>query len=343
MNWNDYQRLFEIEALNRGMDPPLVAAYLAYADRLVRSGLPIIYDDAHLSGLLGFAEAALKESLRRPNDLYLSYSIPKRSGGFRRIDQPVSSLKSIHTWILRNILDRCSAHPAATAFIRGRSIMDNAAKHVNRVAVLTLDVAAFFDSIRERDVRVVFSRLGYAPSVVDLLIRSTTLNGGLPQGAPTSPSLSNLVMLDCDRSLTEFAEQNQLAFTRYADDFSFSGNYSSRAWVGRTIREVRSQIQRVGLRLNESKTRLMLGHQRQEVTGIVVNTRMNVRRSVRRELRKNVYFAAKYGVAGAAARPDPFGRNPAEHIRGVAEFVRFVGPNDRDALAAIRLLGRVRF
>lgn len=343
MNWDDYQRRFQTEAAAKGFSPSRIREYLVYARRLTDSRLPIIYDAAHLCALLGFEEAGLQEALREPPNLYRAFSIPKRSGGFRRIHEPHEPLKSIQLWILRNIIQHQPAHSAATAFIRGRSIKDNAAPHVNRCAVLSLDASEFFDSVRERDVRVVFSRLGYAPSVVEVLLRCTTLRGGLPQGAPTSPALSNLVMRACDKLLAQFAEANRLAFTRYADDFTFSSERDPRMWVGRTIREVRAQLGQMGIRLNESKTRLMLRHQRQEVTGVIVNTRINTRRSVRRKLRQLAYLATKHGLADATLKSDSLARDPTEHVRGVAEFVHFIEPSDRDALAAIRVFGRVRY
>jgi RNA-directed DNA polymerase len=337
MNWDDYKARFEREALNNGLSTEFVARCLAYAAPLAVQGVPIIYDFAHLSALLGFQEVALKESLLVRAELYTSYFIPKRSAGYRRIDEPKPSLRKIQEWILRFILDRCIPHAAATAFYKGRSIKLNAEPHLNQPMVLSLDIKNFFGSISVVRVGRVFRQLGYASDVADALALLTTFRSGLPQGAPTSPALSNLAMVTADETLAEYAAGSSIRYSRYADDMTFSGRFRP----GFVISFVRRVLAARGLVLNEAKTRLMLRHQRQEVTGVVVNERLQAPRWIRRALRQETYYIRHFGHEAHHERRPSVYENHLGHLRGLAEFVVFLNPNDRDARTAIDVLGSI--
>lgn len=165
------------------------------------------------------------------------------------------------------------------------------------------------------------------------------LRGVLPQGAPTSPALSNLVMARVDETLTQFASRMSLHYTRYADDITLSGSFR----VMPAIQAVMAALGKVELRLNVRKTRLMCRHQRQEVTGVVVNSKIQAPRKLRRQLRQEIYYLQKFGKSGHRPRSLPLHGNRLNHLRGLAEFIRFLDPSDRDAIAAIELLGRFHF
>src|SRR5262249_42451022 len=133
------------------------------------------------------------EELRAVSPSYREFSLPKRSGGTRRILAPVDELKAVQRRILRRLLSRLKCHPAVNGFERGRSIVTNARPHVRKAVVLQMDLKDFFPSTGVRRVRAYFRKIGWNREAANLLVRLCTYEGGLPQGAPTSPRLSNLV------------------------------------------------------------------------------------------------------------------------------------------------------
>jgi RNA-directed DNA polymerase len=339
MDWEQYRRRFEELARRNNIDPERTAAYLTYAEHLAIKNLPIIYDFSHLSLLVGFLPFRLREVFRDPGSYYRTYDIPKRSTGFRRIAQPTGSLRKIQEWILLEILERCQPHDAAMAFVRKRSIKLNAQPHLAQRHVLSLDIKDFFASIKPNKIIRIFEDLGYAADVAKALTHLTTLDGGLPQGAPTSPALSNLIMIDVDRALSAYAIKHGLNYTRYADDLTFSGKFRPAPLIDLCRRVLR----RHQFGLNDTKTRLMSSHERQEVTGVVVNKRIQAPRSVRRKLRQESYFIRKFGTPGHLEWCSSVLSNREDHLRGVAEYVLFLNPEDRDARNIVSLLGRVRY
>lgn len=321
------------------MAPSFVAECLAYAEPLARAGLPVIYDIHHLALESGIPDSILTELLERPDAFYFHYRIPKRAGGFRPISEPLGPLRSVQRWILRNILDRSAPHDAATAFVQGRSIKMNAVPHKGQHKVLSLDIENFFGSVRVGMVVSVFLKMGYSSAVANALAGLTMFEGGLPQGAPSSPALSNLVLIKVDETLEHFASSLSIRYTRYADNMTFSGAFQA----GPVIKRVASALGCIGLRINTRKTRLMGRHQRQEVTGVVVNTKIQAARELRRQLRQEIYYLQRFGSSGHCPRSSALHKNRLDHLRGVAEFIRFLNPSDRDAIAAIHLLGRFDF
>lgn len=339
MTWEEYKIRFAEEATHQGKSPPFVAECLTYAERLFRAGLPVLYDLSHLASEVGVSEQSLLEMMERPDAFYFQYRIPKRTSGFRSICESLWPLRGVQCWILRKILDRRIPHDAAKAFVRGRSIKLNAKDHVGQRRVLSMDVRNFFGSVRRKRVVSVFLEMGYSSTIAHALTDLTMFREQLPQGAPTSPALSNLVMVRVDETLALFASKRSLRYTRYADDITFSGSFRAIP----IIDKVRSALGKVELQLNVRKTRLMCRHQRQEVTGVVVNSKIQAPRELRRQLRQEIYYLRKFGKSGHRPRSSPLHGNRLDHLRGVAEFIRFLNPGDRDAQAAIELLGRYHF
>lgn len=339
MDWDDYKQRFEEAARHQGMDPPIVEGYLSYAEHLYKNDLPVIYNVDHLSAMAGVRGIHFRDILRNPMEHYWSFDIPKPRGGFRRIHQPLGTLREIQVWILSEILNKRPPHELAMAFVRKRSIRMNAQPHVAQPRVLSLDIENFFPSIRPDKVFDIYKGMGYSRTISEALTKLTTLDSGLPQGAPTSPALSNLVMMRVDQSLSKYAARHRLKYSRYADDITFSGFFRPAP----VIDMCRRVLARQKLVLNESKTRLMLPHERQEVTGVIVNKKAQAPRQVRRKLRQEIYYINKYGLAGHLERCASLLANRADHLRGLAEYVVFLNSNDRDAQRVISLLGRVQF
>ncbi len=211
--------------------------------------------------------------------------IPKRSGGTRQLLIPDDATKRLQRRLLQRVLRKLRAHPAAVGFECGKSIVDNALPHVGRSVVIKCDIQDFFDTTTSDRLEVYFRRIGWKPDAASLLVKLTTHAGGLPQGAPTSPRLSNLVNYLLDVRLSNFAELRKGHYTRYADDitFSFPKDYPRR--VRGVVQKVRRVLKRHGYQLNHKKTRILRRHQRQCVTGLVVNDKVQIPRKQRRRLR----------------------------------------------------------
>ena len=269
------------------------------------------HDVGELARRLGMAD---HRQLRRFEPRYREFAIPKRSGGTRRIQAPDEELKRLQRSILRRLLPRLKAHPAATGFERGQSIVTNARAHQGQAVVLRFDLCDFFPSTRAKRVKQYFRRIGWNRPATKLLMRFCTYEGGLPQGAPTSPRLSNLVNYRLDARLAGMAAKLGAVYTRYADDITISfpdeGPAGGRSVeytgldfrTGRrmqlsklernadTIRYVTGFVRKVveaeGYRLHRrKKLSVRRRHHRQVVTGLVVNDQVNLPRSTRRWLR----------------------------------------------------------
>jgi len=161
-------------------------------------------------------------SFRRPSHYHVQL-IPKRSGGVRQLAVPKPRLKAIQRTILAEILSAVPVHPAAHGFCAGRSIHTFVAPHVRPPALMRLDLADFFPSLRFSRVAAFFRTAGYPEPVADALAALCTHEGSLPQGAPTSPALANALAYRLDCRLAGLARSAGLQYTRYADDLAFSG------------------------------------------------------------------------------------------------------------------------
>lgn len=220
---------------------------------------------------------------------YSQFQIPKRSGGSRTIHAPAPGLKAIQRTILRRVLGKLKAHPCATGFERGHSIVTNALPHVGRGVIIKLDVKDFFTSTTTARVGEYFRAIGWDSEAAELLTAICTTQGALPQGAPTSPRLSNLVNYRLDARLAALAGARGASYSRYADDITFSDSQTSTDAQTRAndlIRATRQILKDSGYQLHtDKKLRIARRHDRQIVTGIVVNQKPNLPRKTRRLLR----------------------------------------------------------
>ncbi|MBT3200065.1 MAG: RNA-directed DNA polymerase [Phycisphaerales bacterium] len=217
---------------------------------------------------------------------YDKFTIPKRSGGQRQIMAPCPKLKEMQSRILHRLLGGLRAHRSAMGFERDRSIVTNALPHVGAAVIVRMDIRDFFPSTDAARVHAYFRGIGWDTEVVDLLVKLTTLDGGLPQGAPTSPRLSNLLNYLMDARLDGLARSQGGVYTRYADDMTFSfptdkGNHKT-AIVSATKDIVGEYGYRLHLR---RKLSIRRSHQQQLVTGLVVNEKPALPRKLRRKLR----------------------------------------------------------
>jgi retron-type reverse transcriptase len=239
-------------------------------------------DVNELASRMGLAADELKSI----KPAYAEFTIPKRSGGERRVRAPERRLKGVQRLLLHRVFGRLRAHPAAHGFERGRSIATNAALHAGKAVVVKLDVRDFFDSTRAGRVRRYMRRIGWSREASALIERLCTHKGGLPQGAPTSPRLANLVNFGLDAAMTTLARRLGADYTRYADDLTISFDRDDARAIGKAIRFARRIFKKEGYELHDrTKLRVMRRHERQLVTGLVVNERPALPRRTRRWLR----------------------------------------------------------
>lgn len=263
---------------------------------------PARFDLAELSRRVGLSADALRSLPIK----YHEFQIPKRSGGMRTIQSPDDQLKNVQRLILHRVLGRLRAHECAHGFEAGRSIVTNALPHANSAVILKLDIRNFFPATTTDRVRAYFLKIGWDTAAADALTRICTHKGGLPQGAPTSPRLSNLVNFAMDARLAAAArgfrrvginpktlepvlnERTilEMVYTRYADDITFSFAEDGREVIHTMIRITKKVLSDYGYELHQrTKLQIRRRHERQMITGLVVNEHAQLPRETRRRLR----------------------------------------------------------
>lgn len=256
---------------------------------------PFLYDVEQLSGLFQLNRKRLFDMMRGAEEHYRPIELKKKNGGTRLLHEPDRKLKQIQHTILRDILMKFSPSPYAKAYVRRRTLTDNAAPHVGRRYLLKLDIADFFGSIRFAQVySAAFGREHFPRQVGVILTSFCCYKGVLPQGAPTSPALSNLVMRGFDDRIGQWCAQRGVAYTRYSDDMTFSADEP----LYHVYQKVKAMLAEAGFRLNEEKTRFVTSASRQSVTGLTVNEKVAVSRAYKRRVRQEAYYALKYREMG---------------------------------------------
>lgn len=228
------------------------------------------------------------EQLTGVNVQYRRFEVPKRSGGTRTLEAPADGLKAVQRTILRRLLGRLRAHEVCHGYERGRCIATNAAPHVGAAVTLKLDIRDFFPTTAADRVEAYFRAIGWDRKASALLTRLTTNGKGLPQGAPTSPRLANLVNFPMDARLAGLARKLGATYTRYADDMTFSWPAEDRARriLAEAIGSAKAILREYGYTMHHArKLRVARAHQRMLVTGLVVNRKLALPRTTRRWLR----------------------------------------------------------
>jgi retron-type reverse transcriptase len=287
---------------------------------------------------------------------YVRFTVPKKSGGVRELSAPHRDLAAAQRWIFQNIIQRLPTHPAAHGFVPGRSIRSNALPHVGRQIVVNADLKDFFPTITFHRVRGAIEQLGYSPAVASILAllctespRRTVEYAGrtfhvatgpraLPQGACTSPALSNLIARRLDSRLGGIAAKLGWRYTRYADDLSFSAPAEAKPqeMTGYLLARIRHIAEDEGFFINEKKTRVLKQSTAMAVTGVIVNRRAGVRRREARRLRAILHNAKKHGLAAQNRTGDP---QFEARLRGQIAFVHMINPDQcRPLLAALNTI-----
>lgn len=242
-------------------------------------------DRYDLQDLLSRLGMTADELSRCPEPVYRCVQIPKRSGGFRRLEIPDPATLALQRRILRRLLSGLRCHAAAVGFEPGLNIVDAAWPHVGKRVVIRIDIRQFFESTSSERVAEWFRHIGWNAEATAFLVKMVTCNGHLPQGAATSPRLSNLVNARMDAALQSLATRFRGDYTRYADDITLSFNIRSGRRLRGIIQIVRRILKQAGYQLHGRKTRVLRRHQRQQVLGLTVNDKVQLPRQLRRRLR----------------------------------------------------------
>ncbi len=261
---------------------------------------------------------------------YRRWQIPKRSGGSRTITAPKRGLKAAQRWVLRNIAEKLPVHGAAHGFMSARSIVTNAQVHAGADVVVKVDVKDFFPTVTWRRVKGLFRKAGLNEATSTMLAMVCTeaprdivefRGRALPQGAPTSPAITNAICLRLDRRVSGLARALGMVYTRYADDLTFSWRKSddrAKAPVGALLSGVKKILRAEGFVLHPDKTMVMRDGDRQKVTGLVVNKADGSPAArVPRETLRKLRAAIKNRELGRPGKGD----ETIDQLKGMAAFV----------------------
>ena len=233
-----------------------------YIQVLRANNLPIIFSLKHFATLLDINYLNVKDLIRNRGKNYKSYRLRKKRGGYRWIMSPSKQLKTIQNWIFYNILIKVEINEKAIAFRKKYSILDGASFHVNKAVVINIDLYRFFDTITERRVYGLFKSLGYHENLAVDFAKLCTVNPHkkywedvkeenifskkhmeskfaiLPQGAPTSPIISNLILRKLDKRINTACKKINNTYSRYADDLSISASNLNKLCSYNTLKTI---------------------------------------------------------------------------------------------------------
>jgi hypothetical protein len=276
---------------------------------------------------------------------YHSWKVPKRSGGERTITAPLPQLKELQRWALRNYFEKLPVHGAAHGFLTARSVLTNALAHTNADVVVKLDVKDFFPTVTWKRVKGLLRKAGVTEQVATLLallcteaprqlieFRGKTLHvatgpRALPQGAPTSPAITNALCLRLDQRLSALASDLGFVYTRYADDLTFSFRKTperKRPALGILVEKTKDILKSEGFTLHAKKTQVLRRGAAQRVTGLTINAAgpqvapARVSRDVIRRLRAAIHNRQK-------GKPAREGESLA-HLQGMAAWIFMSDP-----------------
>lgn len=320
---------------------------LSHSDEVLRQRFYLLQTRQDIAALLEVTDGSLTYHLFRsdPAERYRTFEIPKRRGGVRAISAPQTALKLIQRKLNQVLVAVYEPRRSIHGFVRDRNIITNATKHVGREWVFNIDLEDFFPTITFARVRAMFMSKPYGlpAAAATVLAQICCHDGRVPQGAPTSPIVSNMICAPLDAQLRRLAERHRAYYTRYADDITFSCHarrFPNSLAVPDGVKvvlglELVAAIEKAGFRVNAAKVRLQHRLGRQEVTGLVVNRKVNVDRRLIRQVRAMLYAWKRHGYNAAEAEfrarwdrharsydsPEPTFRNV---VRGKLEFIASV-------------------
>lgn len=326
---------FIIEAQKHNKSKEYIDACVSYGKILEEKKLPVIFSLEHLviqigiesdylRNLLGEGKNNISYDYEHKYKRYNYFKLKKRNGSFREIMAPAKDLKYIQKWILVNILEHYPLAESCKGFRKKISIYDNAKVHEHSEIILKVDLLKFYDTITEKRVYGTFKNMGYIENLAYTLAKITTAKHRLdywvnvekesgeqlkqllsekppilPQGAPTSPMLANIIATKMDFRLEALAKKMNFRYSRYADDLTFSiqkeGKLPSLKLISKIITDE-------GFFINKEKTKYMKKGCKQYVTGLTTTNGVNVSKKYRKEIAEHIFYCRKYGVASHLKR-----------------------------------------
>lgn len=319
--------------------------------KLEEQDLPLIEDVSDLAKAMEIPEGQISclAYHRKASEIdhYDRYKIPKKSGGIRLISSSKPLLRKAQEWILDQVLNKIPLHPAAKAFRKEHSIVDNAKVHVDNQTIIKMDLKDFFPSIRFRRVKGLFQCFGYNEGVAsifallctDSVRMEASLDGKkyhvalgeryLPQGACTSAAITNIICKRLDARMTGLCNKLGFVYSRYADDMVIS-HPDPAAKVGHVLNYTKEIIEDESFVLHPDKLKVMRPHQRQAVTGVVVNEKLAISRKDMRAFRSFLHHYEKEGVEVMNQR---IGKNAENYAKGYWAFIKMVNEEQAKKVA----------
>jgi RNA-directed DNA polymerase len=354
--WNPQR--YRIDGLSRGLHQATLDTAVTQIEAVTRQmpSMPAVLTLRHLAERTQVDYKVLREIVESPFNSYRSFLVAKRSGGSRRIHVPSPALMRVQRWIAQHVLNRNAAHQNSFAFEHNKSIFDCAARHVGATWLIKVDLSDFFGSISEISVYRLFRSFGYQPLVAFELARMCSICphnssryqlrswkvwrryetissygskfiGRLPQGAPTSPMLSNLIMRNLDVTITALAAQARVTYTRYSDDITFSttGDFD-RPRAAKLVAQLAAALRGKGLYLNRRKTVVVPPGARKIVLGLLVDgCQPRLTSEFKNRLRQHLYFLETRGpIEHAKARGFETITGMYRHIKGLIDYANMV-------------------
>lgn len=296
-----------------------------YVENLIQKGTIVIIDFNHLAMLLGIQANTFASIIANTESFYYNFEIPKRSGGTRTISAPYPVLLNAQKWIYDNILNKIEVHDNAKGFIKNTSIADNARVHLDRNFILKMDIENFFPSIKMNRIMSIFRNLGYTKKISYYLSSICCLHGVLPQGAVTSPCLSNIIAKRMDARITGLSTRFSLNYTRYADDFTLSGDILP----PKIIDYIEDVVNQEGFLINKKKTSLIGKGKQKIITGISISSgELKIPREKKREIRQSVHYVLKNGLFEHQKHINSFDPIYVERLLGYLFFWLSVEPDN---------------
>jgi len=316
-----------------GLSSEIIEIYVRYIITLLKNLVPIIFDFQHLCLLLGRNKRYLASVINSSTNHYREFEIPKKKGGKRLISVPYPALMECQHWISKNILSKVKIHYTAHGFANKKSIITHSKIHIDKNHLLKIDLKDFFSTITINQVITVFNSLGYNHWVSFYLASICCSKGVLPQGAPTSPILSNIVAKTLDRRLIKFAMRFNLHYSRYADDLAFSGEIIPVKF----IEYITLIINSCGFKVNEEKTKLFKYKGKRILTGISISDKcIKVPRDYKRNLRMEIHCIRKFGLYNHLIKKQINNQDYLQSIIGKINFWLSVEPENGFAKKALK-------
>ena len=273
---------------------------------------------------------------------YKRFEIPKNNGSVRIISAPMYLLKQAQHWVLEHILYKQKIEEEAHGFVPQKSILTNAEIHIGQTLVINLDMKNFFPTVDYRRIKGMFVSMGYSEQIATVLgllcsepesdiveIDGTTYyvqtgKRTLPQGAPTSPVITNIICRRLDRRMAGVVAKLGFRYSRYADDMTFSAEESEgQDKIGQLLWQVTQIVEEEGFQLHPDKLQIMRKGARREVTGIVVNEKPNICRRKLKQFRAVLYQIEQNGPAGKTWGK---GKNLFLSLQSFAAYAAMVNP-----------------